>query len=104
MSKQSQNTLMGLIGLCLLLMISGPVYGQGLTTASLSGTATDTTGGVLPGVTITLTNTETGLVRTTLTGDEGRYLAPNMGLGIYQVAAELVGFQTPASNQARPMP
>ena len=94
MAKKHRNTLIGLIGLCLLLVISGPVYGQGSTGGGIAGTAKDTTGGVLPGVTITLTQTETGRVRTTLTGDEGRYLAPGLELGIYAVAAELVGFQT----------
>ena len=93
MAKKHRNTLIGLISLCLLLIISGPVYGQGLTTGSIAGTAKDTTGGVLPGVTITLTQTETGRVRTTLTGDEGRYLATALELGTYAVAAELVGFQ-----------
>ncbi|MCH8819149.1 MAG: carboxypeptidase regulatory-like domain-containing protein, partial [Acidobacteria bacterium] len=87
------TTLLGLISLSLLLVISGPVYGQ-LNTATLSGTAKDVTGGVLPGVTITLTQVETGRVRTTITGDEGRYRASSLEVGTYQVAAELVGFQT----------
>ncbi len=101
MSRQHRNTLIGFIGLCLLLMSSGPVYGQGLTTANLAGTATDTTGGVLPGVAITLTHTETGLVRTTITGDEGRYLATALALGTYEVAAELPGFQTLVQSDIR---
>ena len=87
------TTLMSLISLCLLLVISGPVYGQ-LNTATLTGTAKDVTGGVLPGVTITLTQVETGRVRTTITGDEGRFQATSLEVGTYQVAAELVGFQT----------
>ena len=86
------TTLMSLISLCLLLVISGPVYGQN--TANLSGTVKDLTGGVLPGVTVTLTEVETGQVRTTITGDEGRYQASSLAVGTYQVAAELVGFQT----------
>ncbi len=65
------TTLISLISLCFLLVISGPVYGQ-LNTATLSGTVTDVTGGVLPGVTVILTQVETGQVRTTITGDEGR--------------------------------
>ena len=87
------TTLMSLISFCLLLVISGPVYGQ-LNTGTLSGTATDLTGGVLPGVTITVTEVETGQVRTTITGDEGRYQASSLAVGTYQLAAELVGFQT----------
>ena len=62
--------------LCLLVIIS-PVHGQ-LNTATLSGTAADTTGGVLPGATITLTQVDTGRVRTTITNDEGRYVASSL--------------------------
>jgi len=87
------TTLMSLISLCLLLVISVPVYGQ-LNTATLTGTVTDLTGGVLPGVTVTVTEVETGQIRTTITGDEGRYQASSLAVGTYQVAAELVGFQT----------
>ena len=87
------RTLMSLISLCVFLVISVPAYGQ-LNTATLSGTATDLTGGVLPGVTITLTQVETGRVRNTITGDEGRFQATSLEVGTYEVAAELVGFQT----------
>jgi hypothetical protein len=80
------------MGLCLLLVMSGPVYGQ-LNTATLTGTTKDLTSAVLPGVTVTLTQVETGRVRTTITGDEGRYQATSLAVGTYQVAAELVGFQ-----------
>ena len=76
-----------------LLVIISPAYGQ-VNTATLTGTATDITGGVLPGATITLTQVETGRVRTSITNDEGRYVATNLEVGTYQLAAELVGFQT----------
>ena len=42
--------------------------------ASISGTARDQSGAVLPGVTITATQTETGLVRTTVTNETGSYM------------------------------
>ncbi|MCZ6484521.1 MAG: carboxypeptidase-like regulatory domain-containing protein [Acidobacteria bacterium] len=82
MSKH-RNTVIGLMGLCLLLVLSRPVYGQ-LNTATLTGTAKDTTGGVLPGVTVTLTQVKTGRVRTTITSDEGRYQATSLAVGRYQ--------------------
>jgi Carboxypeptidase regulatory-like domain len=63
-------------------------------TASISGTARDQSGAVLPGVTITATQTETGLVRTTVTNETGSYVLPNLPLGPYRVEAALQGFRT----------
>ena len=53
----------------------GPVPGQGLT-GQISGTVTDTTGGVLPGVTVIIKNAGTGLTRETVTGADGAFLFP----------------------------
>ena len=64
------------------------------TTGTILGTVTDETGGVLPGVEITLSNTDTGISRAVVTGDEGTYQAPNLSLGNYEVEAGLAGFQT----------
>lgn len=65
-----------------------------VTTAAISGTAADETGGVLPGVTITVTNVETGVARAAFTDDRGRYHVPNLPPGDYEVQAGLAGFQT----------
>jgi outer membrane receptor protein involved in Fe transport len=64
-----------------------------LTTASIAGTALDETKGVLPGVTITVTNVETGVARTTVSDDRGYYQVANLPPGNYEVLAELAGFQ-----------
>jgi hypothetical protein len=63
------------------------------TTAAISGTVQDANRGVLPGVTVTATNTATNLVRTSLTGVEGRYVIPALPPGEYDVRAELAGFK-----------
>ncbi|MBI4445323.1 MAG: TonB-dependent receptor [Acidobacteria bacterium] len=65
-----------------------------LPTATLVGTVKDETAGVLPGVTITITNEETGLNRTALTDDSGSYRAPALPVGRYEVRAELSGFKS----------
>ncbi|MBI2822069.1 MAG: carboxypeptidase regulatory-like domain-containing protein, partial [Acidobacteria bacterium] len=65
-----------------------------VTTATVSGTVRDDTGAVLPGVTVTLKNVATGIARTVLTGDDGRYTAPNLPLGNTEIEASLEGFQT----------
>ena len=65
-----------------------------VTTGTIFGTVSDETGGVLPGVEITLINTDTGVSRTVITGDEGQYNASNLTLGNWEVQAVLAGFQT----------
>lgn len=65
-----------------------------ITTAQIQGTVRDTSQGVLPGVTINVTNVETGVSRTTLTDSNGRYHVPNLTAGDYRVRAALPGFQT----------
>jgi carboxypeptidase family protein len=63
-------------------------------TAQLSGRVTDDSGGVLPGVTVTVTQTDTGFTRTTVTDDSGGYVLPNLPLGPYRLEAMLAGFRT----------
>src|SRR2546426_3700218 len=65
-----------------------------VTTGSISGTVKDSGGAVLPGVSIKLTNTDTGVTRVVIADEVGRYNAPQLSLGGYEIAAELPGFQT----------
>jgi Carboxypeptidase regulatory-like domain len=60
---------------------------------SIEGTVTDSSGAALPGVTITITNTDTGAQRVVVSGGEGTYRAPLLSLGSYDVTAELAGFK-----------
>jgi outer membrane receptor protein involved in Fe transport len=64
------------------------------TTATILGTATDQSSGVLPGVSITVRNLGTSLTRTVVTDSEGRYRAPALPVGGYEITAQLTGFQT----------
>ncbi|MBI4483405.1 MAG: TonB-dependent receptor [Acidobacteria bacterium] len=77
----------------LLFVLSSNLFAQ-LTTGTISGTVTDTTGGVIPGAQITVKNTDTGVARSLVTDAGGRYEAPSLPLGNYEVTAELSGFQT----------
>ena len=47
----------------------------------------------IPGVTVTITNTDTGLERAVVTNENGLYRAPLLPLGTYKVVAELQGFK-----------
>lgn len=61
---------------------------------TLQGTVRDEQGAVMPGSEVTITNVETGVSRTVVTGQQGRYNVPNLAVGSYEVSASSSGFQT----------
>src|SRR5580765_3485563 len=63
-------------------------------TAELNGRVADESGAVLPGVTVTATQTDTGFVRTAVTDAAGTYSMPNLPTGPYKVEVSLQGFKT----------
>ena len=62
-------------------------------TGQICGTVRDASGGVLPGATVTVTNTNTGAARTEVTSASGAYTVTNLPVGTYSVIAELSGFR-----------
>jgi hypothetical protein len=80
-------------GAAVLLLSIVPVFGQSAT-AEFNGSVVDQSGALLPGVTITLTDESTGLVRTALSSNTGRFVLTAVQPGLYSVKAELTGFQT----------
>jgi hypothetical protein len=68
------------------------------TNATLGGTVSDASRALIPGVTVTATNTATGIVSTTVTNETGSYNFPSLQTGTYKVTAELPGFQTQTYN------
>jgi hypothetical protein len=62
------------------------------TSGAISGVMTDAQSAVLPGVSVTLRNTETGLTRTAITEADGRYRLAGLPPGHYELKAELAGF------------
>src|SRR5262245_21032251 len=65
-----------------------------VTTGSIMGNVKDSTGAVVAGANIKLTNTDTGVTRPVVADELGRYNAPQLTLGGYEITAELPGFQT----------
>jgi hypothetical protein len=61
---------------------------------AIQGTITDQTHAVLPGVTVTVTNADTGVSRTTTTNETGVYRMPSLDPGRYSVKAELQAFRS----------
>jgi hypothetical protein len=62
-------------------------------TGTILGVVSDDTGAVVPGATVTLTHTATGLSRAVTTDANGEYTAPSLPTGKYTVVAELAGFK-----------
>src|SRR5207245_52077 len=60
---------------------------------TILGTVRDSSGAAMPGATITLVNTETGLSRTVVTDPSGEFTAPLLPTGTYSVTAEMSGFK-----------
>ncbi len=72
-------------------------HAQG-TTSRVAGVVTDTSGAVLPGATVTLTNDATGVALTTVTNESGAYAFEAIQVGRYTVTVELQGFKRYVSS------
>ena len=79
------------VGVVICFLISAPALAQ---TGRILGSITDETGGVLPGVVVTVTASATNISREFVTGDSGNYDFPGLIVGQYVIAAELTGFKT----------
>ncbi len=65
-----------------------------VTTGTISGTVTDSSGAVLPGAKIEVLNEGTGAVRVVMTAADGHYSAPSLSVGNYRLTATMTGFQS----------
>src|SRR4029450_13527615 len=73
-------------------LLGGVAWAQA--TAALAGRVTDESGAVLPGVTVTLTQTNTPLRGTVTTDATGAWTMPNLPTGPYRLEVSLQGFRT----------
>jgi len=72
---------------------AAPLQAQGAT-AAISGTVLDPSGAAIAGASISVRNIGTAFTRTVLSNDQGRYVAPELPIGEYEVQGSLAGFQT----------
>jgi len=86
--------LSALAAVMLLLCLSVPGFSQGGFFATVTGTVTDSSQALIPGVTVKATATETNVVTTTVTNEAGVYTFNNLNPGKYSITASLPGFQT----------
>lgn len=90
MTRSARNPLV--FALVFLLSVSA-AWAQ-LNTAELNGQVTDSSGAVLPGVTVTVTQADTALTRTVVTDGTGSYVISALPTGPYQLEVSLQGFRT----------
>jgi hypothetical protein len=74
-------------------LLPGKAFAQGETTSAIVGQVTDATGAVVPDASVTVTNQDTGLKRSSKTDDGGRFNFPQLKPGVYLVKVEAQGFQ-----------
>src|SRR5438270_8350296 len=79
--------------LAAVIVFSGNAHAQS-SNASVSGFVQDASQAFIPGVTVTATNTQTGVTTTTITNESGTYTILSLLPGTYRLTAELAGFKT----------
>ena len=92
MTRVGRSVFVALIVLILSPALTAPAWAQA--TAELNGRVTDSSGAVLPGVTVTATQTATGLVRSVATDGDGNYIISNLPTGPYRLEVSLQGFKS----------
>src|SRR3954465_9744460 len=86
----------GVLVLALLLSPASPSGAQ--TFGQITGVVTDASGAVMPGASVTVTNTQTNAARTVQTNTAGSYVFPTLLPGVYNVKVGVQGFQTKIAN------
>src|SRR2546422_7376068 len=89
--------MVGMKALFVCLVLSVSAFAQ-TSNATLGGTVSDSTGALIPGVSLTARNIQTGIVSTVITNESGAYQFASLQPGRYKVSAELSGFQTQTYN------
>ena len=81
-----------IVALCIAL--AAPAFSQTITTGDVAGVIKDASGAVVPNATITLKNSDTGEVRSVVTGSSGDYRFPLLKPGEYTISAQASGLKS----------
>jgi len=92
-----RRTVNGTIVFCFWLAASSPSFAQ--TFGQITGIVADTTGGVLVGASVTVTNTQTAATVTQPANAAGVYVFPNLLPGVYSIKVEMDGFRSTVRNR-----
>ncbi len=82
----------------MVLVSSAPVLAQFNLRSNINGVVSDSTGAVIPGVSVTLTDMDRNQAKKTTTDAVGAYAFTELTIGHYQVSAQQTGFKTAVSN------
>src|SRR5215470_15266445 len=89
--------MLGRVGTAIVALIALPtclVFAQtSAATATILGVVKDTSGELIPGVSITIKHTETGLTRTAISSETGDYNVPLLPVGAYELTTAMPGFK-----------
>lgn len=88
------------LSLCVALFVTVPVFGQAVN-GTLLGTLTDSSGAVVAGAQITVTEVQTGIPHTTTSNGSGNYVFPDLPPGNYNVTSEAHGFKKETRTNVR---
>jgi len=88
------------LGLCSLLVVAATAAAQERT-GSIAGTIKDSSGGILPGVTIQATSPSLVGTQTAISDAQGNYRCPALTTGVYEVTATLQGFTASRAREVR---
>jgi hypothetical protein len=98
-SRRIAHLFSPLTAIAALVAINPAVHGQ-VDQGAITGVVADTTGAIVPGADVTLTNTDSGLVLHTRTDTNGVYTFSPIRIGNYTVSATAKGFQTTTQQNA----
>src|ERR1035437_5200260 len=93
MSISMPARIRSVVVLALAVLLALPASARAQSTATLQGTGSDAQGAVMPGVTITIHNEQTGAARIDVSEASGSYLAAALPPGRYKITAYLEGFR-----------
>jgi hypothetical protein len=93
MQTMKMRTCLGVI-LAILVALAGQIVWAQANRATITGIVTDSTGAVVPEVSVTVINTATNVATKTASNHDGIYVAPNLFPGLYSVTFEKEGFET----------
>jgi hypothetical protein len=91
---------LGRLGSAIVLLIAlgtSSVFAQ-VSTARIVGVVRDTSGALIPGVTVNIKHLDTGVTRTAVTNETGNYTAPLLPVGPYEISTEMPGFKQEVRN------
>src|SRR5437762_3422353 len=74
-------------------LVASFAFAQDTRTATVVGAVADSTGSVVPGAAVTITNVETSVVSKGVTSSEGSYYVAFLAAGVYDLTVEAAGFK-----------